>query len=234
MKRNEWHPIKDCDDLWVGQYIVPNFAANSVAYRVRDNDWIIVSPGASLLRAWQEKWPDFKGKMQLVMPNAYHYMGVAAWQQAFPQATLHASQKAAARLEKKGLPGIFTLEDSPLDLPDCDAVLIPPGHRGGDAWLVINQKNKRLWITCDSFLNYDRLSNQPVARALQRLLGTAPGLRIGEVIRWFIIDERRTFKHWVLAKLQEQGPHTLIPGHGEVHYGPQLAEELTALVKKRL
>ncbi|OZG75260.1 hypothetical protein BTA51_02425 [Hahella sp. CCB-MM4] len=234
MQRNKWFPLKDNDDIWIGQYIVPNFASNSVALRFAVDDWLIYSPGEPLLADWQAHWPEYQGRLSIVMPNAYHYLGVHAWQKAYPQAYLYASEKAAKRLRKKGLADIRLLEKQSPELPAEYRFLFPPGHRGGDIWISKKAAKGAIWITCDSFMNYPRLSNQPIARMLQRMLGTAPGIRIGEVIRWFILDNRTAFKHWALTQLQADQPQTLIPSHGEVFMGPQLSAELQLLVQQRL
>jgi len=234
MKRNQWTALSEAEDIWVGQYLVPNFASNSIAVKLAEDHWLLISPGEGLLDDWNKHWPDYAGRMSILMPNGYHFMGVAAWQEAFPQASLYASQKASKRLCKKGVEGVLALEKHALALPSGMEIWVPPGHRAGDAWLIIKRKNTCIWITCDSFLNYDRLSNQPIARALQRMLGTAPGLRIGEVIRWLILDSRASFKRWVLERLATQPPNILIPSHGEIYRGEDLSERLMNLVKQRL
>ncbi len=234
MQRNKWIPLKGNYDIWIGQYIVPNFASNSVALRLAADHWLIVSPGESLLADWQTHWPDYQGRLSIVMPNAFHYLGVSAWLKAYPQACLYASEKAAKRLGKKALQGIMILEKQPPVLPDGYRFLFPPGHRGGDVWISKKGATGVIWITCDSFLNYSRLSNQPIARMLQRLLGTAPGLRIGEVIRWFILDNRTMFRQWVLSQLEADQPQILIPSHGEVYMAQGLSAELQLLVEQRL
>ena len=127
------------------------------------------------------------------MPNSYHHLGVEAWLKQFPESKLYASEKATKQLQKKkALPE--TLEIKNLDalrtiLPCNMAIIEPPGHRAGDVWLVKHaENNSALWITCDSFLNYDRVSNQPFARCMQKLLGAAPGLKMSQVVKWFIME----------------------------------------------
>jgi len=182
MKKNTWHhldrltenftPENSQSEILVGQYIVPNFVSNSIAIKLSDKEFVLVSPGEPLIDAWPEEWRSDKIHMHIIMPNSFHYMGVKAWQAAFPQHTLYASQDAIARLIKKGVAtsknDIVALESKQPPLPKQYSILFPPGHRASDVWLKKYNEidDSSLWITCDSFLNYERLSNQPFARAM--------------------------------------------------------------------
>jgi len=250
MKKNTWHyldlltknsnPVNSQPEILVGQYIVPNFVSNSIAIKLTDNEFILVSPGEPLIDAWPEEWRSDKTHMHIIMPNSFHYMGVKAWQEAFPQHTLYASQHAIARLIKKGVAknknDIVALESKQPPLPEHYSFLFPPGHRASDVWLkkYNENDNSSIWITCDSFLNYERMSNQPFARAMQKLLGAAPGLKMSQVVKWLILDNKNAFKQWVLKQLEEDRPATLIPSHGEVRHDPELPTKIHNLILDRL
>ncbi len=240
MKKNIWYDVPRHTDIKVGQYVVPNFISNSVAIRASDTDYIIYSPGKPLIEAWPEEWPLSNVRMHLIMPNSFHYMGVKAWRLAFPDHKLYASRAAIKRLVSKGVARhsmeITAIEEAQPPLPFNYSFLQPPGHRAHDIWIkkFDRQTHTSLWITCDSFLNYDRVSNQPLARALQRALDAAPGLKMSQVIKWFILDKRSHFKQWALKQLDTDQPTTLIPSHGEVAQHPDLAEQLASLLQERL
>lgn len=235
MKRNTWHQLAAHPEVCYGQYIVPNFVSNSVAIKISDHEFIVISPGASLIESWLAKWQGSGMTLHIIMPNHYHFMGVKAWQAQFPNALLYASEKAIRQLNKKGLGDILPLECEPPPLPERYHILFPPGHRGGDVWLSKqDEATGGLWITCDSFLNYDRLSRQSVAKTMQRLLGAAPGLKMSQVIKWFILDDKQEFKAWALSQLGRDKPGILIPAHGEVCCDTALSEKLKALIVSRL
>lgn len=235
MQRNLWNTLADYPELHIGQYLVPNFASNSVAIEVNPHCYTLISPGLPLLDDWVERMassgvPD----LHLVMPNAYHYLGIPGWLAAFPKARLYASQKAIKRLKGKGLKNITALEDECPPLPTQVTCLIPPGHRGGDVWLRMSSPKGTLWIVCDTFQTYMRLSNQPIARVLQRIMGTAPGLKMSQVVKWGLLDNRRAFKTWLLDQLSSDQPTGLIPSHGEPLFNASLTEDLRHLVQSRL
>ena len=81
-------------------------------------------------------------------------------------------------------------------------------------------------------MNYDRVSNQPFARFMQKLLGAAPGLKMSQVVKWFILDDRKAFKAWALKRLAKDQPVTLIPSHGEVLHSPTLHNQIMRLLTR--
>lgn len=241
MKKNTWIPLNTHPELWLGQYIVPNFVSNSVALKVDDHNYVLVSPGKQMLDAWPDDRKGEQVQIHIIMPNGFHYMGVSAWQAVFPNAKLYASQDAIPRLLDKGIgepgfpQGIRALQNERPPLPAQYDILFPPGHREGEVWVrKRDPENGTTWITCDSFLNYERYSNQPIARFLQKLLNAAPGLKLSQVIKFFILKNRQSFKQWALDQVGNDQPTTLIPSHGEVAQRTSLASEITALLNKRL
>lgn len=233
MKKNIWLDLPGRRDLIVGQYVVPSFMSNSVALQCSENRWLVISPGASLLEDWQARFAGQNIEVDILFPNSFHYLGVSAWLKAYPGAKLYASTKALPRLKKKGFDAVKSVEVSPPELPESYSFKVPPGHRGGDVWLCKSGESG-LWICCDSFLNYERESNRLIARSMQRLLGAAPGLKMSQVVKWFILDERARFKEWVLELLQNEPPVLLIPSHGEPLEAEDLSRRISSLVSARL
>ena len=235
MKKHTWFQLEAHPEVYCGQYLVPNFISNSVAIRASEKHWVLISPGEKMLNDLPDGFNRKEIKLSIIFPNAFHYMGVNAWLEQFPEAKIYASKKAKKRLEGKGFKQILMLENEQPQLPIGYEVLIPPGHRGGDVWLSKHgNEDNNLWITCDSFLNYERVSKQPIARAMQSLLGAAPGLKISQVIKWLLLDRKATFKSWVLNQLQQDKPTILIPSHGEVENDPELTKRLRVLIETRL
>lgn len=238
MQRNIWHPLSDYPEILVGQYVVPNFVSNSVSIRLSDDEYILYSPGESLLKTWSlVNSSDMK--LHILIPNAYHYLGVKAWQKRFPNIKLYASDQALKQLLKKKVYSqkdkIHSVAELKQILPNDLELTEPLGHRAGDVWLIKHNENKTsLWITCDSFLNYDRVSNQPLARFMQKLLGAAPGLKMSQVVKWFILDDRKEFKKWLIKRIAIDNPVALIPSHGEVLLSDDLPIRLSGLLNKRL
>lgn len=238
MKRNIWHSLEGYPEILLGQYVVPNFVSNSVCLKIDENEFLLYSPGSSLLESWPYK-DNKELTIHIVLPNAYHHLGVGTWLEHFPNSKIYASDCAIKQLRsKKTLSAeqeIISLNKHLAPLPKGYKISFPLGHRAGDIWLIKRIENKNaLWITCDSFLNYERVSNQPVAKLMQKVLGAAPGLKISQVIKWFILNDRKEFKTWTLKKIKSARPIVLIPSHGEVIQSESLAVDLEHLLNQRL
>lgn len=234
MKKHTWIQLEAHLEVYYGQYLVPNFMSNSVAIKAPDNHWILLSPGENMLPSFLSLVNTEEIQLSIIFPNAFHYLGVKTWLTQFPEARLYASTKAKKRLRTKGFYNITELEKEQPPLPQAYEVLIPPGHRGGDIWLSKRSVGNSLWITCDSFLNYERLSKQPIARVMQSVLGAAPGLKLSQVIKWLLLDGKTKFKMWALKQLEKDNPAILIPSHGELDEGQELAKRLRVLIETRL
>ncbi len=243
MKKNIWHPLPDHPELYFGQYVVPNFVSNSMCIRVAEHEFILISPGMPLLEEFKSTFLNTGNydniKIHIIIPNSFHYMGVSAWQKTFSNTLLYASRLAIPRLIEKSViqseHDILALQSTQPPWPQGYSVLFPPGHRAGDVWVRKQESPAAcIWITCDSFLNYERLSNQPIARFMQRALSAAPGLKISQVIKWFILKDKKVFKAWVLLQLKQDKPTMLIPGHGDINENPKLMADLESLVLQRL
>lgn len=234
-KKNVWQAVDGHPEIFFGHYIVPNFMSNSIAVRVQDNEWILISPGEPLLKDWYTRFAQPDTKISIIFPNHYHHLGVNAWLEHYPDAALYASQRAVDALIGKGFAHVTDLEHEQPALPEGYSVLIPPGHRGGDVWLTKQGAEEgAVWVTCDSFMNYNRLSNQPVARTMQKLMKTAPGLKISHFVKYLLITDKREFKRWALKQLEHDQPMTMIPSHGVLEQDKALPQRLKALLEERM
>lgn len=235
---SKWQSIPGREDIKLARYVVPNFASNSLWLKASNGDHYVISPGTTLLKDFADENPKLVQNgglgLRLVLPNGYHYLGAQAWLTRFPNAKLYASVKASRRLSKKLSANVNLLSDSEIKgVPEARWVQ-PPGHRGGDIWLVCQHQDGWLWVTCDSFLNYPRFSNKPIARLMQKLLGAAPGLKMSAVVKYFILDDRKAFKKWLWWFLRRFPPTMLIPSHGDPIESKMLDTKLRKLVAGRI
>lgn len=236
---SQWYPVENCAGVEYARYIVPNFASNTIVVNGKDDIVTVISPGESLLESFAKKHPQHdqnQGRdIRLVMPNSFHYLGVNAWKARYPNAQLFASKKAIKRLKKQGVQGVSEIQRGIPTMTGRGFWAIPPGHRGGDVWLCVPLDGKGwLWVTCDSFLHYPRLSNQPMARFIQRVMGAAPGLKLSRVIKYLLLSDRRAFKAWCTKFIADYPPSMLLPSHGDLLTDKDLPLRLQALIDQRL
>jgi len=57
---------------------------------------------------------------------------------------------------------------------------------------------------------------------------------MSQVVKWLILDNKKSFKQWILKQLEEDNPTVLIPSHGEVRYDPELKTNIKDLILNRL
>jgi hypothetical protein len=169
----------------------------------------------------------------LMAPNHFHYMSMGRFHERYPNAKVVASELACKRLHTKGVPYIETLEKTSLSLPDNLSYMVCEGSKTGETFLTIQQGEQRLWLVCDAFFNVKRDTTGMMGFVL-RTLKTTPGMCIGQTFLWLGLKERATYRQWLETKLKMEAPTMLIPSHGVVERGADLAEQLLRLASKRL
>lgn len=75
--------------------------ANALALRLGGAGWMVVSPALDAPANAYDELEREGGVSVLLAPNAYHYLGQAAWQRRFPKARSFAPRGALERLAKK-------------------------------------------------------------------------------------------------------------------------------------
>jgi len=155
----------------------------------------------------------------LLAPNHYHNNGLAQYLKRFPPALLCASDAARPRLEKVTGLKFQTLEDVRTALPANVACLEPRGLRNGEIWLRAVGSKHAAWIVVDAFCGPKGRAAQPAAEP--ELLSTFPRFGIGD---------RAGYLDWVTKQLSADNPTMLVPCHGAIVAGPNLAAQLRSLM----
>jgi hypothetical protein len=174
------------------------------------------------------------GRPEAVLaPNHYHWMGLPEHRERYPDALVATSEVAARRLAGKERGRFGTVEAVARRLPAGAELMAPPGLKNGEIWLRVASPRGVTWVVSDAF--FSLASN---ARGLMGLIlrwtGTTPGLRIGRTFTSLGIGERTLYRDWLLDRIAADRPTALVPGHGEVLRGDDLADRLDALVRGRL
>jgi hypothetical protein len=89
------------------------------------------------------------------------------------------------------------------------------------------------WVVSDAFFSLAKNAHGLMGLIL-RATGTTPGLRIGRTFTGMGIGERALYRDWLLDRIAADRPVALVPGHGEVLRGEDLAERLDQLTRDRL
>lgn len=236
-EKTSWQVVDPEAKLFTCQYRVANFISRSNAFPTASGQWVIVSPSAEKLElpgTVIKDVPDSETVPCLVLPNAFHFLGYAAWKKKFPRAQGYAPEGALGRLTRKGCGDLKPLAELKGLLPPGVSVVELPGLRYGEAWFRFSHAGESTWVTGDVFFNLKRFSRQPFARLTQKLLGSAPGLKLPATIKYVLIKDRKAFLSCLEKLLRKDKPTRLLPLHGEILSGPDLPQKLTALLRERL
>jgi hypothetical protein len=172
----------------------------------------------------------------LLAPNHFHHLGLSEWQARYPDAVAVAAPAALPRLSKQCPVPVASLEDAGIAMPAGVDLVRPEGTKNGETWLVLGggaPGGGDVWVVCDAFFNAPVHPTGLFGLGC-RLTGTTAGLRIGATWRHLHLADRRRYRDWLLARLDDAPPGRLVPGHGDPVEGPDLAERLGALAKRRL
>ncbi len=251
-----WRAIPGFEQLWEAVGDRGGVPLRSVAFRLADGRLGLLSPIKGLGPDAHAALCKLGAPALLVAPNHYHHLGLEEYAAAYPDAAIIATASAAPRVHARLHPPVpRRLSPSGLRsasprcarasracvadetrlreaLPPDLALLVPPGTKNGELWLSATGARGRAWIVGDGFFNLSRVSLSPLG-LLVRALGIGPGLRIGTSFRWLLRDVP-AYTSWLLARIAQERPTTLVPCHGEILTDAALPERLEALVRKRL
>jgi hypothetical protein len=163
----------------------------------------------------------------LLAPNHYHNLGLAHW-----KLPAHASALARVRLARQTPVAVTGLEALEARLPPNVSLLLPAGTRNGEVWLRVAGPDGVTWIVGDAFFNIG--SAWTLWSSFLRATLGAPGLAVGQTFLWVGLADRPAYGQWVLEQLLTDRPVRIVPCHGAVAEGPDLASTLRQLVLRRV
>lgn len=237
-ERVNWQQVDSSGRLLRAQYKADFGDPYCLLVKTGANSWLVYSPGPSLLPAAQALIGS-DAELILVAPSVGHSMGLAPWLDAFPQAKLTASQRAASHLGKKlQLNDFVPVAECQQGLPGWVQILELPDNFFGECWLQIDgnssgsDANTRYWAVCDSLMNLKRLSGKRLMDWLLKLYGLNTGLHFHARFRRGLKD-KQAFREWALAKLAGDQRHVLIPCHGEIDSGDNFAARVTDVLNAK-
>ncbi len=212
----------------------PGSTARSFVTRFHADELVVLSPPVGVDASVFEELEQHGRVTALVAPNGFHYMGLEPALSVFPEATLFAPEAAGKRLQKKlagrvlhPLAELQTRSEAPVQ------ILEVPGFSIGETWVIVNRPEGPLWYVSDSCFNMSAFPDSLPVKLLFKWTKSAPGLCINGVGNLFFLKDKAAYRRWFEQQLAEP-PRTLVPAHGSVASGPDLAASLQKLVEARL
>jgi hypothetical protein len=185
----------------------------------------VVSPGSGVTDADFTELETWGKPRFLLAPNHFHNGGLRLWHERYPDAAIVAHPRAIARLSKRlGLP-VADLTALRAVLPPDVRLLSPPMAKQGETWVAFGSGQGATWYVCDGILNESRLPSGPLGMVM-RALGFRTELMTNPLFKRLFLASKAGYKAWVLEQLTLDPPTRLIPAHGAVLEGADLAEKL--------
>lgn len=213
-----WAPVGASTRMRTARYRFPGGTSRTVLVEGQRRA-VVFSPGASLVSEAER----LGGReVVLVAPSMGHTLGIDAWRSAPDVEALVAAEATARRGNFEAI----RPDRLEIDLPEGLSLHVPPGGELGEVWMRVEDAGRVHWAVCDAFSNIERLADGLWLRLGQRLYGLRTGLAVGVAFRRKTSDGAALLA-WMTERFAG-GCDVLIPCHGEIDDGPDLAERLYA------
>ncbi|WP_298975113.1 hypothetical protein [uncultured Roseobacter sp.] len=215
-------PVKPLDPLSLvpgssNLFTARRGAARMMAARLADGALALYSPVPAPDSEAVDAARARGGVAAIIAPSPYHHLGIAAWMDAFPEASLCAPEGACDRLEKRL--GVRPSAKMP-SLVDGAAFLFPEGLKAPEVWLRAETADGVAWAVCDAFAGPAGTDDAPATEPKAR--GAFATMCLGDPPR---------YKAWALAQIERDQPTQLFPAHGNRVAGTGLAMGLKDIVE---
>ncbi|TAK52533.1 MAG: hypothetical protein EPO27_01100 [Betaproteobacteria bacterium] len=213
---NGWKVFDARTPILTYEYSFGPGTANALAVGI-EGGLAVVSPPCRVAGGVFDDLSRYGPVRALMASNAFHYLGLAAWQERFPAALLFAPRQSIGRIERHSkLRGIRPLAEAAqiagtrVDFTDM------PHYRTGEVLVRISSERGLVWYVTDIVLNLPALPPNPIVRVLFGLSGSAPGLKVNNIASLFMVRDKAALKRWFAAELEKAPPAWLIPAHGDI------------------
>jgi hypothetical protein len=213
-------PMESCGDPWLRltphgslrllTYSFGPGSANTLAVRLEDGGWLVVSPSLctaeSAFAALEAEGP----VRALLAPNAYHHRGQAEWRARFPGAISYAPDGALQRLRWKSTVTYQPVQGLVPLLPEHLEIVLPDGQKSPD--LLVRAGSS--WWLGDLFSNLAAGDQSWPLRLVSRLAGSGLGYRRNTRPGLVYVRDEAAWLRSVRQALELHPPGVAIPAHG--------------------
>ncbi|MCB9765241.1 MAG: hypothetical protein H6739_36035 [Alphaproteobacteria bacterium] len=209
---------------------------NTALVSLPEGGLLVLGPGTDLGPDDFEAVDQLGQVRAIVSPGAYHNMGMPAWHARYPEAGLYAPKAAIAHIGKlhKELPPLSDLDALAALLPEGVTVEEAEGMGQPDVHLVTRRDDGVTWFTNEALCNAAAWPKSFPVRMAFKLFRVTPGLNVNTLALMLVRGDKKAIRRYFEAKLEAAPPTRLVPSHGVVDDGPDLAERLREVLGRRL
>jgi hypothetical protein len=229
-----WSRLADSPLVLVREYRFGPGASNALAVELPNRKLLIVSPPTGVPTDELKQLEQAGEVAALLEFNGVHHLGLGPCRAAFPHAISYASDRAAARIRKRGkepgqLESLAALR--PL-LGDRVSVVEVPGDKIGDVLVRIETDRGTLLYAGDFVANIRKLPKNPLFRLLFRLTDSGPGFKVFRIFFTFFVKDKKSARDFLIREVETHPPAIVVPAHGDVvaqsGLGPTMASMFRA------
>lgn len=225
-----WSEVEGVSGLWEHEAVFRGgFPLRTLALAVPGGGLLITSPSPTLKAADFAELKSLGEPRYVLASNHYHHLGIPGFLKAFPNAEVLCSTAAQPRLERQ-----MGFRPSLLHLAPAlaEVFVVPPALKSGEVWLQIPAPDGPVLAVCDAFFAVDPFPGGLLGLAL-RMNKIRPELSLATTFRGLVTD-KPTYLGFVEQRLTERAPQIVIPCHGKILRGPEIANGLLRIARARL
>ena len=225
----EWLPLGEGEDVQWLKYSFGLGTANSLAVKLRDKTWMVISPASKASELVYETLEKYGTVGALVAPNAYHNKGQPAWRERFPSAFSYAPRGAHSRLSKKTPTVDYRPIEELAQKLGSARFFQPDGMKSPDLMFQMSTGAGAIcWM--GDLLSNSGLSDQTwPLRMLSRFAGGGLGCRCNSKPELVYVRDRAARIGSVRSALDRFPPSIVVPAHGD-----PVAENATERTRRAL
>jgi hypothetical protein len=205
---------EDGDVRWLKYSFGPG-TANTMAVRLEDGTWMVVSPPSGVPSSVIDDLAKSGTVTALVAPNAYHHRGQAEWRLRFPGAVSYAAHGALPRLAAKSSgvryhPIADLIERALPRVNFCT----PLGMKSPDMLIRVSVPGNTVWWMGDLFSNSSVEDQIWLLRLVAPLLGSGLGYRRNTKPGLVYVRDGAAWLNSIRNILANHPPSIVLPAHG--------------------
>jgi len=228
-----WDVLDGDSGLLFREYeFAKNAVATTLVFRGAGDKLVVMSPHNRPSAAQLDALSDHGVLSAIIAPNGYHHLGIAAWRERFPDATVFAGQAALARIAKKcpAAGDVRPIEEASALVGDKVRAAVPDGDRGGNVMLTIETPRGSAFYTSDYMANLPQLPPALPLRMLFKLTDSGPGFKLFRLAVMLFGKDKAKLRSWMEAEIERAPLLCVVPAHGR----PVLGSDVLARTREQL
>jgi hypothetical protein len=212
--------------LWRTDYpTTTKLHSNAALISLGDGKLALVSPPQGADDALFKETDGLGSVVALVAPNSGHDLGQAAWQDRYPNATVHAPEVTAKAIAKskpklKPFEPMAALSER---APSSVKFLDLPGTSSGSVAVSVEGGGKRAVILDDCLSNSPALVGPAPVKLVFWMTGSGPGLSRNKLWWWIFCKDKKGFAKTLLDAWDSKSVDIVLPLHGDEIRGDAVA-----------